>query len=368
MYCEICKNELSEGSKYCSYCGTKQNTSAEPVGTSAFSQNKKKTQKKAIIITCVLSVVAIGLLLAFSINGKGGDSAYSTAQGNASNYSLVCEDGEYIFFSSFDGLYRMDENGQLTTIFDRDDSNAFFHIVDIYSYKNSLFYMKNTYGRADGIYVLDKDSLTDTLLIEVDNTDASYINGIHDTALYYTVLNESYIYDLESNETQKLDYQISSISPNGIYYVNYGQEHYLKWISFDQKTKKDFGWVNGDIAQINMVCFEKGNDVYVKIFNQLYKNNTSAETEPILDQIVSANTDGKYIYYPKSDGWLYRCNLDGSNGEPYFNIAEAFNYNISDGYYYINIISNKIFIAESSGNAVVCVDKSSGEYEVLVSK
>ena len=85
MFCKNCGNEISDDSKFCNFCGTKQQSAvAVPENNSSNEYEKSEKTLWGIVLACLIFVFVIILVIAVAV---GGNSSSANKQDSSNSSS-----------------------------------------------------------------------------------------------------------------------------------------------------------------------------------------------------------------------------------------------------------------------------------------
>jgi putative cell wall-binding protein len=301
------------------------------------------------------------------------NNVYGNMQGNITNYGLVAEQGDWIYYSN-NGLYKINKNGTgkkqvssdqalfvnvvgdwvyyLKVSEDENESNKIYKVRtdgtgktkvvdDICFYVTVagdwIYYMNATSPKGEGIYKVRTDGKLNTKLV---SANFAYDISVSGDWLYYSL---GEFYDDVQSEINRI--KIDGTSKQNIYNCD----------------DLDGGFM-GTIVSGDWVYFmdAKPNDTQDDLFYRIYKTKKdgSGKAEMVLeDQVLDYNVYDGWIYYlsDEENPELYKVKIDGTektklntSGTALINIAGDWIYYISqndDNLYRVKI--------DGTGNQIV---------------
>jgi phage pi2 protein 07 len=274
MFCWKCGRENSEGSSFCTGCGSSLKA-PENIQGSGYAESgayRKVKPRKTKLIACILIAFAViaGAVAALVITAGSDPQAGNTA-GNIANDGIAAQQDGWIYYTN------MSDNFSLYKI------------------------------RSDGT---DKARLNDT--------ESHYIN-VSGGWVYY--VSQNCIRKIKTDGTEETDlvqskayYMDVSVIGGWIYYINYDVQKRISYIYKMRTDGGEKGKVCEDQAQsltlyAGWIYFENLNDN-----NALYKIRTDGTGKKKLtdtEAVAFINVEGDWVYF-KSRSGISKIKTDGS--------------------------------------------------------
>jgi len=217
--------------------------------------------------------------------------------GNIVNAGHVAQQGDWIYYSNWSGLYKIRTDGTQKTKLN-DEKSSYINVVGDW-----IYYCQD---HIDG-YILHKIRTDGTQKTKLNDDYSSYINVVGDW-IYYSNWNDNReLYKVRTDGTQR-----TKLNDDGSYDINVVDD----WIYY-QNDSDD---------------------------SRLYKIRTDGTQKTKLNDDISCNINvvGDWVYYSnRSDGWkLYKIRIDGTQ-------RTKLN---DDNSYYINVVGDWIYYQNDSDN------------------
>lgn len=376
--CSHCGQPIVQGAKFCSHCGTnvqqvKQtsyidgyyqpiNENNQPIHYSEETQTfqdvsvDKKINKKVIIISVVMLVIASVLSYAYIYHGPsislnennqevrkqepmtiGSQTSFSTYTGNINQNGTS--------YQTEDKIYMCDDNGYIVSM-DKNLENRKTIVSESCQYISV---------RGDTIYYTNKNNYLCQIATEGKNqkiilNKAVYYVIVKDDKIYYQLDedNESiYIYDLKTNQQTRvnqrksynlnvIDDQIYFTSDDGIYRIGVNGQGEEKLLS---------GKYNNLIYQDNKLYYLSSNGEV-----KCYDINNKDETEMTQRSAMLININDQYLFFYSGDYNVMRYDLKSKETHKLYSGL------IEGG----QIVGDKLILMTGSSNS------RAGKYQVIM--
>lgn len=288
-------------------------------------EEKKKTNKWNIVLIIAIAIVAIAIVLEFTIglsNVKhaifrlfGIETKEGNTPGNINNYGYAAEDKDYLYFMcpNLNGKYR-----GINKVSKKDLAGKQIRLIEGEWEITSI----NSYG--DYIYFI---TLKENGAGSQDEVD----NKIHRVKKNGDQKDEV----LNDNEFHNYNYKMTVVDGK-IYYI--GADECIWYMNLDGKNKtklndnaSGYEVITDKYIIYNMPAFVDGENTSVTyIMDRNGKNAREVNGERLFNSVIYKN----YIYYLTEDRYLHRIGIDGKD-DIMLSDAIVYNLNVADsGIYY----------------------------------
>ncbi len=237
-------------------------------------------------------------------------------------------DGEHIYYTTMDGLYKIDKSGIKNKVLSTEGSCDF--LCKAGNLIVFMEYINNKDSTTNKIYLrsFNKTTGETTILLDLSDNFNAYILNAIGTKIYYNAVDDdisnfTYVYDLLTGENQFFLSEGALMNEKGIYFVAENEVDNFNTIMFkffDNKSDIEIAKIDGypRIESGEYLILQKYDNSCIYRLNLKTKEYETIIDKPGVTFIMDHEGD---LIWGNCDS-LYRCDINGNNTQELLNRKE----------------------------------------------